>query len=84
LYVISAGELGSTAADVEANLRRIFRTAALWNAVLLIDEADVFLEQRTRTNLTRNAIVAVMLRELEYVTTNSGTLSKNSPDTFQA
>lgn len=38
------------------------------NAVLLIDEADVFLERRTLHDLQRNALVAVFLRLLEYYT----------------
>ncbi|KAJ7757187.1 hypothetical protein DFH07DRAFT_958772 [Mycena maculata] len=35
-------------------------------AVLLIDEADVFLEKRTLTDIDRNALVSVFLRLLEY------------------
>jgi hypothetical protein len=34
--------------------------------VLLIDEADVFLEKRTLTDVHRNALVSVFLRLLEY------------------
>ncbi|KAK0657860.1 hypothetical protein B0T16DRAFT_434259 [Cercophora newfieldiana] len=36
------------------------------STVLLIDEADVFLEQRENNNLQRNAMVSVFLRLLEY------------------
>ena len=36
-------------------------------AIVLIDEADVFLEERTLAHLERNAMVAVFLRQLEYV-----------------
>ncbi|KAF6830822.1 ATPase [Colletotrichum plurivorum] len=39
--------------------------AVVTNLVLL-DEADVFLEQRTLANLDRNALVSVFLRILEY------------------
>ena len=42
---ISAGELGTTAEKLEAQLPLIFQRADKWNAVLLLDEADVFLEQ---------------------------------------
>ncbi|GAA6041757.1 hypothetical protein JCM8097_008316 [Rhodosporidiobolus ruineniae] len=35
-------------------------------AVLLIDEADVFLEERQRTDVGRNAMVSVFLRMLEH------------------
>jgi hypothetical protein len=34
--------------------------------VLLLDEADVYLEQRVRQDLVRNGLVAVFLRTLEY------------------
>ncbi|KAG7409993.1 hypothetical protein Forpe1208_v011154 [Fusarium oxysporum f. sp. rapae] len=34
--------------------------------VVLLDEADVFLEQRSLVNLERNALVSVFLRVLEY------------------
>ena len=37
-----------------------------WDCVVLLDEADVFLEQRTLTDLQRNALVSVFLRVLEY------------------
>ncbi len=34
--------------------------------VVLIDEADIFLEERSSTEIQRNALVCVMLRLLEY------------------
>jgi hypothetical protein len=34
--------------------------------VLLLDEADVYLEQRVRQDIVRNGLVAVFLRSLEY------------------
>lgn len=37
-----------------------------WNAILLIDEADVFLEQRNLHELERNKLVSIFLRVLEY------------------
>lgn len=37
-----------------------------WDCVLLLDEADIFLSQRSRTDLKRNALVSVFLRALEY------------------
>jgi AAA+ superfamily predicted ATPase len=40
--------------------------AATWRTVLLIDEADVFLERRSLHDLHRNAMVSVFLRVLEY------------------
>lgn len=43
-----------------------FDLATSWKAIVLIDEADVFLEQRSLHDLKRNAMVAVFLRHLEY------------------
>jgi hypothetical protein len=58
--------LPTDAAKLEGQLSRIFKTASHWNAFLLLDEADVFLEQRSPDNLTRNGLVSVFLRKLEY------------------
>lgn len=66
LYAMSAGELGNDAYDVETNLQKVLEISAKWDAVLLLDECDVFLEQRTVSDLQRNKLVAVFLRLLEY------------------
>jgi ATPase family associated with various cellular activities (AAA) len=44
----------------------IFRLAHRWRAVLLLDEADVYLERRVTQDVLRNALVSVFLRSLEY------------------
>lgn len=66
LYMVSSGDLGTDAYRLDMALARIMRITAAWNAVLLIDEADVFLEERSPQNLHRNAMVSVFLRLLEY------------------
>jgi len=66
LYVVSAGELGTSPVDVDKNLARILELANTWKAVLLLDEAEVFLHKRSLTDLTRNALVSIFLRQLEY------------------
>jgi SpoVK/Ycf46/Vps4 family AAA+-type ATPase len=66
LMPISAGELGTTAEAVEQRLPLIFKRASRWKAVLLLDEADVLLEQRSVQDIHRNALVCVFLRTLEY------------------
>jgi hypothetical protein len=58
LFAITCGDLGLTPKDVEGSLTEIFRLAHMWNCVLLFDEADVFLAQRSRFDLTRNALVS--------------------------
>ncbi|KAI1268830.1 hypothetical protein F5Y18DRAFT_439426 [Xylariaceae sp. FL1019] len=66
LFVITCGDLGLTPSEVESSLSNVFRLANLWDCVLLLDEADVFLSQRSKLDMKRNALVSVFLRVLEY------------------
>ncbi|KAI1492017.1 hypothetical protein F5X96DRAFT_628964 [Biscogniauxia mediterranea] len=66
LFVITCGDLGLTPSEVESSLSNVFRLAHLWDCVLLLDEADVFLSQRSKLDMKRNALVSVFLRVLEY------------------
>jgi SpoVK/Ycf46/Vps4 family AAA+-type ATPase len=66
LYVLSAGELGTYVHDVEKRLDMVLEVTRQWGCVLLIDEADVFLQERDGLDLERNAMVSVFLRRLEY------------------
>ncbi|MCJ1404451.1 hypothetical protein MMC11_007676 [Xylographa trunciseda] len=54
---------------LEENMLQFQRYASTWKAIILIDEADVFLEARTSAgadSTNRNGLVAVFLRTLEY------------------
>lgn len=67
LYTVTSGELGTTPEGLEFHLSRILDVAASWKAILLIDEADVFLEKRSIAHdITRNGLVSIFLRLLEY------------------
>ncbi|KAF7541319.1 hypothetical protein G7054_g735 [Neopestalotiopsis clavispora] len=66
LFVITCGDLGLSPSQVESSLTNVFRLANLWDCVLLLDEADVFLTQRSNDDMNRNALVSVFLRVLEY------------------
>jgi hypothetical protein len=81
LYMMSAGDLGFDPRKLESNLQDILEMCSRWNAVLLLDEADVFLEQRSLHELERNKLVSIFLRVLEYFT---GTmfLTTNRVETF--
>lgn len=78
LYSMEMSEIGTSVKEVEANLGRIFARAKKWNAVLLFDEADIFLSEREASDLERSAIVGIFLRLLDYyegtffLTTNRG------------
>jgi hypothetical protein len=66
---ITAGELGTTPAELEESLSRIFQLASQWHALLLLDEADIFLQRRSLEDIARNRFVGVFLRKLEYCET---------------
>ncbi|OAL05850.1 P-loop containing nucleoside triphosphate hydrolase protein [Phaeosphaeriaceae sp. SRC1lsM3a] len=66
LYMLSAGELGTYVDAVEKKLDMVLEVTRQWGCVLLIDEADVFLQERDGLDLDRNAMVSVFLRRLEY------------------
>ena len=66
LYAMSAAELGTAPSDVEKALKRALGLCEMWNAMLLLDEADVFLGVRTTDSIERNELVAIFLRMIEY------------------
>lgn len=66
LYMVSAGDLGTSSTTLERELQSILDIAHAWGAVLLLDEADVFLEKRSTHDIHRNALVSIFLRLLEY------------------
>ena len=77
LFSVQCSQLGIEADDLESELLKIFVRANRWNAILLLDEADVYIAKRG-IDLNQNAIVGVFLRVLEYysgvlfLTTNRG------------
>jgi len=52
--------------NIDDELSTTFSQAARWNAVLLIDECDMYLEERKDNTPERNHVVSQSLRELEY------------------
>jgi hypothetical protein len=54
LYAVSSGELGDSSKEIESRFGQILKLAASWDAVLLIDEADAFLEKRVDTPEARD------------------------------
>jgi len=66
LHTLSSGDLGSDPWEVERGLQSILELVARWNAILLLDECDVFLEARATHDLERNKVVSIFLRTLEY------------------
>ncbi|CAI7568677.1 unnamed protein product [Penicillium pancosmium] len=66
LYRVTCGDIGTNADKVEKYLESVLLIGTIWGCVVLLDEADVFLEERRETDLQRNALVSVFLRVLEY------------------
>jgi len=66
LYHVTVGELGNDINALEHNLAKAIELAQTWNAVLLLDEADIFVEKRNTNDINRNCMVAIFLRLLEY------------------
>lgn len=66
LYHLHAEDLGISAANLGENLKRVFDMAIHWGAVVLLDEADVFMAERNPNDIHRNELVSIFLRELEY------------------
>ena len=67
LYSVQAAQLGTSPDRIEQNLTKVLDRGSRWNAVVLLDEADVYISNRG-TNIQQNAIVAAFLRILEHHT----------------
>jgi len=78
LYSVQCSQLGTDPENLEDELLKIFTRAQRWGAVLLLDEADVYVRSRG-SDLQQNAIVGVFLRVLEYQS-NILFLTTNRPD----
>jgi len=66
LYTINVGDLNFECESLELKLKEIDDYCRVWKCILLFDEADIFLEERDFSNLSRNAIVSTFLKFLEY------------------
>jgi AAA+ superfamily predicted ATPase len=68
LLKLSTGELGAWGERISHELKKLLTYASIWHAIVLIDEADVFLEARKSgpEQFEQNNLVAVFLKQLEY------------------
>ncbi|KAK7926599.1 hypothetical protein PG985_003597 [Apiospora marii] len=66
LLSLTCADLGTDEQSMEHSLSKWFKLAEQWGAVMLLDEADIWLERRMVSDLKRNTLVAVFLRCLEY------------------
>ncbi|KAG9532239.1 MFS general substrate transporter, partial [Aureobasidium melanogenum] len=66
LYRVTCGDIRTHTEDIEASLDSVLFIGKTWDCVVLLDEADIFLEERSPSDLERNALVSIFLRVLEY------------------
>ena len=66
LYRINVGDLGTNSEHMESILSRIFALTDRWNAIILIDEVDIFIEERNDYNIVHNAMVSTFMKVLDY------------------
>lgn len=66
LLPLTCGDLGIEPLTVESNLIKWLKVGTRWEAIVLLDEAEVYLEARETTDLQRNSLVSIFLRALEY------------------
>ncbi|KIW17803.1 hypothetical protein PV08_04998 [Exophiala spinifera] len=66
LYRVTCGDIGTTPKEIETYLENVLHLGNIWNCVVLLDEADIFLEERSLYDVQRNALVSTFLRVLEY------------------
>lgn len=55
---LTCGDIGTVEKTAEEKLSKWFRLAEIWGAVMLIDEADIYLEKRATSDLSRNSLVS--------------------------
>jgi len=65
LYTVQCSQLGLSHEELEKKLIKVMARAMRWKAILLIDEADVYIADRGK-DVRQNAIVGIFLRVLEY------------------
>ncbi|KAI0017745.1 ATPase [Xylariomycetidae sp. FL0641] len=66
LLSLTSADIGTSASEIETHLSKWFQLGEDWGAVILLDEADIFLERRQVSDIERNSFVAVFLRCMEY------------------
>ncbi|KAK8009118.1 hypothetical protein PG991_011669 [Apiospora marii] len=66
LLALTSGDLSTSSPGVERTLDYFLQLGERYGAMVLLDEADVYLEARRARDLARNGLVSVFLRALEY------------------
>lgn len=57
LLPLSAGRIGTTALEIQAGLTEAFQLANQWGCIVLMDDADVYVQQRSMADMQMNSVV---------------------------
>lgn len=68
LYKVHIRELFGNQYSIDLQLRDIATMAASWNAIVLVDDADLYLETPEGPTLTKSSLAGAFLRMLDYYT----------------
>ncbi|KPA39639.1 atpase family aaa protein 3b [Fusarium langsethiae] len=66
LISLTSGDLSVDSYHIENNLSYFLELGQRYGALVLLDEADIYLERRRSSDIKRNGLVSVFLRALEY------------------
>ncbi len=58
LLPLTSGDIGTDPVTVDRTLAKYFKLGESWGAIVLLDEADVYLEARNLHDLARNSLVS--------------------------
>jgi len=65
IYSVGASDIGTNAAQIDKSLNNIFNLVSRWDGIVLIDEADAFMERRERKNIEQTACASAFLTRIE-------------------
>ena len=66
LYNVNVGDLGTDPEHMEEIMNMVLVYSKRWDSIVVIDEVDIFLEERETNMIARNAMVGIFLKLLEY------------------
>lgn len=72
----------NSAKEVKYSLTSSFAFARKWKAILLLDDADIFLQTRSSGDMTQNSIITTFKNALEAYTAGIVVLTTNRVGTF--
>ncbi|KAF3009105.1 hypothetical protein E8E14_009766 [Neopestalotiopsis sp. 37M] len=66
LYIVTTGDLGVEPNMFDQKLHETFTRAANWNAMVLLDDVDLYACERVGYNHEQSALLPTFMRRLEY------------------